>query len=110
MAPRAHGRRERIDGVGEAAEDEARTEAERSVVDARLVRRLDAVAELEADTVGEPGRRSALRRDRMEVRGDLDAVDTAPEGLREHERRPPASGGDVEHPRFGPEFQPPTQQ
>ena len=80
VAARPHSRRERLDGVGEAAVDEARAEAERSVVGLRLVRRgrTRRRARRSRDRAS-PASAIALDRDRVEVRRDLDPVPRAAE-------------------------------
>ena len=68
VATRPDRRRERVEGVGKAAIDEARAEAQRSVVGLRLERRGGTVAELERHAIREPGLGDPLDRDGVEVR------------------------------------------
>jgi hypothetical protein len=83
---RADGWGERVHCVGEAAEDEARAEAERGVVLLRLERDVGTVAELERHELREPRLGSPLDRRGVEVARDLDPEDAAAEALREQQR------------------------
>ena len=106
LAARPHRRRERLDGLREAAVDEARAEAERGVVGLRLERRGSAVAQLERQPLCEPGCVGSRHRDGVELRRDLDSPNAASERLPEDERRPAAARRDVEDSRIGPETEP----
>ena len=101
MATGTDGRRQRIHGLGEVAEDEARSEAESRVVGLGLERRACPVSKLERDQLGDSGLRRPRECDGMELGRDLDPVHAAAERFRQQDRRASAAGSDVEHPRAG---------
>ena len=72
MAAGTDGRRQRIHGLGEVAEDEARSEAESRVVGLGLERRACPVTKLERDQLGDSGLRRPRECDGMELGRDLD--------------------------------------
>ena len=110
MAAGPHGGGERLDGVGEAPVNEARTEAECRVVRLRLVRRGSRVGQLEGEPIAELRFCGALAGDRVEVRRDLDPVPRAAELGGEQNRRPATPRRDVEDARVGPEPETPPEE
>jgi hypothetical protein len=106
VAAGTDGRPQRIHGLGQVAEHEAGPKAECRVVGLGLERPARPVTELERHQLGDSRLLCPRDRDSMELGRDLDPLHIAAERFRQQDRRSPAAGSDVEHPRAGPQPEP----